>query len=99
MPGSRAPSDARTQRALGLGSPGATEDAAARRVIAGRAPPNVAGRPTKPEPPRRSSRTRWARAGFDLDGGSSVFLHDRGLRRANLPVPPDPLHRSATRTG
>src|ERR671924_781862 len=46
MPGSRAPSDARTQRARGLDSPSATEDAAARRVIAGRALPSVAGRAT-----------------------------------------------------
>src|SRR5580765_100630 len=46
MPGSRAPSDARTQGVPGLVCPGATEDAAARRVIAGQGPPNVAGRAT-----------------------------------------------------
>src|SRR2546423_10199966 len=46
MPGSLAPSQAGTQGAFGLGSPGATEDAAWRRVIAGRAPPDVAGRAT-----------------------------------------------------
>src|SRR6187551_2175206 len=43
MPGSRAPSDARTQGAIGLDSPSATEDAAARRVIAGQAPPSTVG--------------------------------------------------------
>src|SRR5437762_9097366 len=48
MPRLRAPSDARTQGALGLDSPGATEDAAARRVISAGAPPCVAGRATKP---------------------------------------------------
>src|SRR6266480_6317672 len=47
MPGSRAPSDARTQGALGLSCPGATEDAAARRVIAGQAPPGGAGQATQ----------------------------------------------------
>src|SRR6266567_1842136 len=46
MPGLRAPSDARTQGASIAEAMGATEDAAARRVIAGRAPPNVAGRVT-----------------------------------------------------
>ena len=47
MPGSRAPSDARTQGALGLVCPSATEDAAARSVIAGRAPVDGVGRATK----------------------------------------------------
>src|SRR5215204_3610592 len=49
MPGSLASSQARTQGAFGLVSPGATEDAAWRSVIAGQAPPNVPGWPTKPE--------------------------------------------------
>src|SRR5207302_4063599 len=47
MPASRAPSDASTQGALGLVSPGATEDAEARSVIARQAPPNVAEKATK----------------------------------------------------
>src|SRR5439155_8520452 len=47
VPGSRAPSDARTQGALGLDCPDATEDAAPRRVIAGQAPASGAGRVTK----------------------------------------------------
>src|SRR6266508_2030847 len=46
MPGSRAPSQARTQGALGSEDPSVTEDVAWRRVIAGQAPPNVAGRVT-----------------------------------------------------
>src|SRR5439155_1137555 len=46
MARSRAPSQARTKGALGLGSPGATEDAAWRRVIASETPPTVAGRAT-----------------------------------------------------
>src|SRR6266516_6809451 len=48
MPGSLAPSEARTQGALGLVSPGATEDAASRSVIAGQAPLDVARRTTQP---------------------------------------------------
>src|SRR5687768_8689046 len=43
MPGARAPSQARTQGAGGLGCPSATEDDAWRSVIAFRAPPNAAG--------------------------------------------------------
>src|SRR5262245_4983781 len=46
MPGSRAPSDGRTQGAPIAVAMGATEDAPARRVLAGRAPVNVAGRVT-----------------------------------------------------
>src|SRR5438105_14601212 len=48
MPGLRAPSQARTQGACGLTSPDATEDAAWRRVLAGRAPVDGAGRATYP---------------------------------------------------
>src|SRR5262249_12455188 len=59
MPRSLTPSDARTEGALGLGSPSATDDAAARRVIAGEAPRDVAGRPTysaaEPSSPRSVS--------------------------------------------
>src|SRR5438105_2588363 len=58
MPGSRAPSRARTQGALGLASPGATEDAAWRRVLAGQAPPDVAGRLTYFLPPESAARGR-----------------------------------------
>src|SRR3989442_13319639 len=46
MPGASTPSDARTQGALVVVTTGATEDAAARRVWARRAPPMSARRPT-----------------------------------------------------
>src|SRR5438309_4365250 len=46
MPRSLAPSDARTQGALGSSDPSSTEDAAARSVIADEAPRDVAGRAT-----------------------------------------------------
>src|SRR5439155_17360313 len=95
MPASRAPSDARTQGALGLDSPGATEDAAARSVIAGQAPPSVAGWVTYPLP--RSFFTFLASA--PLTGASlpklrlrlGDFFSSRWLfiarRRSSFPVP------------
>src|SRR5919108_2879713 len=46
MHGPREPSHGRTQGALVLGSTGATEDDAWRRVLAFQAPPSVAGRAT-----------------------------------------------------
>src|SRR4029453_8609634 len=79
MPGSLAPSQARTQGAFGLVSPGATEDAAWRSVIAGQAPVNIAGWPTKPEPPRRSRSTR-PRAGARWPSSSPAA--GRGSSRA-----------------
>src|SRR5438105_12673297 len=66
MPGSRAPSDARTQGPLGLDSPGATEDAAARRVIAGEKPECVAGRGTLNFHCHAQTRRRRARILRDL---------------------------------
>src|SRR6266850_4286110 len=67
MPGSRAPSDARTQGALGLFCPGATEDAAARSVIGGQAPPSGAGQATQP--------WRWA---VRLISGTPASAFDTG---------------------
>src|SRR6266511_2094472 len=63
MPGSRAPSDARTQGALMPVGMGATEDAAARRVIAGRAPPSTVGRVTTRCPFARRRTAARVRAG------------------------------------
>src|SRR6059036_3167022 len=83
MPGSRAPSQGRTQGALGPVGPGATEDAAWRRVIAGLAPPNLAGRAT------RLILALLAR----LKSG-----HFQGLR-GRVPVPPWARGRSGARAG
>src|SRR2546430_12691858 len=100
MPGSRAPSDARTQGALGLASPGATEDAAARRMIASQAPPNVAGWVTLSqvllEPVRklrdrrddsvRSDPTRLHGVRTELARSHQHGLHPVALRAADVRV-------------
>src|SRR3989442_5932860 len=72
MTGPRAPSQARTQGALVSEDTGATEDDAWRRVIAGQAPPSVAGRVTS-SPPQEP-----------LDG-ARVGLGD-GLIRSEVPL-------------
>src|SRR5205823_1991930 len=65
-PGSRAPSDARTQGALIAKAMGATEDAAARRVIAGR------------EPGERCRLHHWARRPHDPAPSPQGIREDAG---------------------
>src|SRR2546426_851057 len=61
MPGLRAPSDARTQGVAIVETIAATEDAAARRVIASRAPEGGVGRITcRPSVPEEHGQTTYA---------------------------------------